>query len=110
MRYKLLTSILLGSCLLSNVYADAGTGFVSRIFIQGATVNFKLKDDTCVTGSQYYLFRMNDADETRQYAAKNWYALLLASAMASKPITVNVASCPGEGESRAVVKYIFQDY
>lgn len=89
-------------------FADFSAGEIERIYPVSDTVYFRLKDDICITGSQYYFFRMNDVDSTGKYASKNWYAMLLASAMAGKPIRVKVSTCPAEGNAEIV--YIFQDY
>ena len=91
-----------------HLHAAGTTGEVKRIYPNGDTVKFRIKNDTCITGNQYYYFRMNDSDSTGMYAAKNWYSMLLASAMASKSVSVSVASCPTEGNVE--IKYLYQDY
>lgn len=80
-----------------SVYGETIKGEVKRIYPTRNTVYFHLKNDTCISGQQYYYFSMNDKDNIGKYAAKNWYTMLLASAMASKPVHVRVDSCPGEG-------------
>lgn len=89
-------------------FANFSTGEVRRIYPVGDTVYFRLKGDSCITGSQYYYFKMNDTDNSGIYASKNWYSMLLASAMAGKPISVKVHSCPEEGHVE--VSYLYQDY
>jgi len=88
--------------------AETITGEITRIYPTRDTINFRLKSDLCVTGSQYYYFKMNETDNVGMYAAKNWYAMLLASAMASKPVSVRVGACPQDGNVE--VTYIYQDY
>ncbi|WP_062269285.1 hypothetical protein [Endozoicomonas arenosclerae] len=104
-------SILLVFIMLflgSTVQASFYQGEVARIYPSDEYVFFRLKNDECITGSQYYYFSFDNTSEDGMYAAKNWYSMLLASAMAGKPVRVKVKECPGEGNVR--VQYIFQDY
>jgi len=81
---------------------------IKRIYPTTDTIYFRLKEDTCIGASQYYYFKMNDTDATGKYAAKNWYSMLLASAMAGKPISIKVPACQTEGNVN--INYIFQEY
>jgi hypothetical protein len=60
----ILTSVVVSSS------AFAVTGEIKRIYPTSDVVYFRLKNDTCISGSQYYYFRMNEADFKGQYAAK----------------------------------------
>ncbi len=110
MKYKILKSTLMIGAVISSIsaYGLGSTGEVKRIYPNGDQINFRLKNDTCITGSQYYFFKMNENDISGKYASKNWYSMLLASAMASKPVSVSVNECPAEGNVE--IKYIYQDY
>lgn len=81
---------------------------VKRIYPTRDTIFFRLKDDECIQGSQYYYFQFNETDNVGMYAAKNWYSMLLASAMAGKAISIKVPSCPTDGNIK--IDYVFQDY
>lgn len=93
-------------CVSAN--AKVVTGEIKRIYPTSGTVYFRLKNDICISGNQYYYFQMNDSTNTGKYASHNWYSLLLASAHANKSVSVKVASCPEEGHVPVV--YIYQDY
>lgn len=110
MKYKIVKLILFWGAILSSVSvnAEVSTGEINRIYPTRDTIYFRLKNDTCINGSQYYYFEMNDTDDIGKYAAKNWYSMLLASAMATKAVSVKVMSCPSEGHVK--VQYIYQDY
>lgn len=105
--------LLVAACLLfvmitPVVASEHLNGEVKRIYPTRDTINFRLKDDTCISGSQYYYFRMNDTDNVGKYAARNWYAMLLASAHAGTPVSVSVDDCPTEGHVE--INYLYQDY
>lgn len=99
---------LLCLLLVPSSMAAFSEGKVKRIYLVNDTVHFRLKGDTCITGSQYYYFKMEDSSANSLIDAKNWYSMLLASAMAGKSVSVKVNSCPTEGHAR--VKYLYQDY
>ncbi|WP_020405330.1 hypothetical protein [Hahella ganghwensis] len=107
---KLLTKVLAISIALGATSAQAEfvTGDVKRIYPKNAVVYFRLKDDTCISGSQYYYFKMDDTSTDGKYAAKNWYTLLVSGAMASKPVSVKVESCATEGNVE--IEYLYQEY
>lgn len=96
-------SLSSGAALGENI-----TGEVKRIYPTRDTIYFRIKGDTCIQGNQYYYFKIDESDTIGKYAAKNWYAMLLASSMASKPISVRVESCPQEGH--VAISYLYQDY
>jgi hypothetical protein len=93
---------------VSTLFRRGQGGEIKRIYPTNDVVYFRLKNDTCISGTQYYYFRMNEADLKGQYAAKNWFSMLLASALESKPISVKVNNCPADGNVE--VQYIYQDY
>jgi hypothetical protein len=51
---------------------------------------------------------MTDTTADSEHDAKNWYSMLLASAMAGKPVSLKVNSCPTEGGVE--IQYLYQDY
>jgi hypothetical protein len=110
MKNYILKIILFVSVLSTSItiHAAGSTGEVKRIYPTRDTIYFRLKNDTCITGSQYYFFRFNESDNIGKYAAKNWYSMLLANAMSSKPVSVSVTSCPQEGHVE--IDYLYQDY
>lgn len=88
--------------------AEHITGEIKRIYPNKNKVFFRLKNDACISGSQYYYFTMSEADDSGKYAAQNWYSMLLASAVSSKPVSVKVESCPVDGHIE--INYMYQDY
>lgn len=106
--YKYVLAMMLGMCVAAPSFAQFSTGKVKRIYPVNDTVYFRLQGDSCITGGQYYYFKMNETDASGKYAAKNWYSMLLASAMAGKPVSVKVNSCPTDGHAK--ISYIYQDY
>ncbi|WP_144405932.1 hypothetical protein [Kangiella geojedonensis] len=93
---------------MPNALAEYITGEVKRIYAVNDKVHFRIKGDDCITGSQYYYFKMNDTSANTVIDAKNWYSMLLASAMAGKPVSVKVNSCPTEGSVE--ISYLYQEY
>ncbi|WP_444886461.1 hypothetical protein [Microbulbifer sp. JMSA008] len=94
---------------MNAISSEFVTGEIKRIFPStSGEVRFRLKNDSCISGSQYYFFEMNENDPTGKYASKNWYSMLLASAMANKEVSINIESCPTSGDAK--INYIFQDY
>ncbi|GLX85920.1 hypothetical protein tloyanaT_21720 [Thalassotalea loyana] len=90
------------------VNAIAIVGEIERIYPTRETVYFRLKDDDCISGNQYYYFQMGEQNSTAKYASHNWYALMLAAANTKSKISVSVPSCDSEGHIQ--VSYIFQDF
>ena len=103
MRNRILMLVLFLT-LSNSVMAVGVTGKVARLYPQGDIVYFRLKNDTCNTGNDYYTFNMT----TQAPAAKNWYALLLAAGVSQQEVRVAVADCTA-GQDKQVI-YIYQDY
>jgi hypothetical protein len=111
MRYLQKIYLFIAVFLLSNSLSADNiivSGEIQRLFPKENKVSFRLKNDNCITGNYYYYFYMNESDNSGKYAAKNWYAMLLSSAMALKPVSVSVDGCIAD--SNIAVRYIFQDY
>lgn len=99
---------LLCLCFMSSSAATYITGEVKRIYPISDKVHFRIKGDTCLSGSKYYYFKMTGTTTYSEQDAKNWYSMLLASAMAGKPVSVKVNSCPAD--AGVEIKYLYQDY
>lgn len=93
---------------LNEANAEVSSGQIKRIYPSGDRVYFRLKNDNCLSGSQYYYFEMDDNSDKGKYAAPNWYTMLIASAHANKTISVKVSSCPQQGHAQVI--YLYQDY
>lgn len=81
------------------------TGRVSRIFVTNTWVNFRLADDSCVTGTGYYRFQITNDHR------KIWAAMLLTSARSGSDIVVWIvqSQCPAAHEN-IEVGYLYQDF
>ncbi|WP_347331329.1 hypothetical protein [Marinimicrobium locisalis] len=83
-------------------------GEVARIYPASNAIHFRLKNDDCISGSQYYYFNLTDASGEASELSKAWYALLLSASVSGKGIAVSVEECLDEG--RIPVRYIYQDF
>ena len=105
MKIWLYLSLLISSFLSVNAYAGNPIGEVSRIYPSGSYIKFKLKNDSCSSGSYYYFKMTNQQSE-------NWFAMLLTSAHSRKPIIVRLVgdanACYPTVEQE--VAYLYQDF
>ncbi len=89
----------------SNAMAtDFTTGEVSRIYVSGDVVNFRLAGNVCKGGNSYWQFSLTSNPETK----KSWYTMLLAAANTKSDVTVGHQGC--NTNVSQTVSYIYQDY
>ncbi|WKD48409.1 hypothetical protein [Microbulbifer spongiae] len=103
-----ISAVVIIFCSMEAIAAETITGEIKRLYPDRGKIFFRLKNDTCIAGNQYYYFEMNEEDARGKYAAKNWYSMLLANGMAGKKVTVSVPECPPSGNIE--ILYLFQEY
>lgn len=83
-------------------------GKVDRIYPNGNHIHFRLKNDSCISGLQYYYFNLLDSSGNRSVTAQAWYSLLLSASVSGAEVSVSVVECGDE--AKIPVSYIFQDF